>query len=125
MGGRGSGSGIKRVANYKNAEIARNKLKNYLLNPNKSNGKHLFFNSLGYNMKNYKLLERDLRKGLANNHATATIQNKYGHSVTAYEVNMPLGINKKAIVLTAWQRDKGSKVPRFITAYPSKTDKES
>lgn len=120
MGGRGASSGIKyRMPNYKNAEIRRNKLKNYLLNPSKSNGKAAFFNSIGYNMKNYKRLEKDIRNGIANSPAVARIENRYGHAVTAYEINIPLGINKSVIVLTAWQRDVGSKIPRFITAYPN------
>ncbi len=120
MGGRGASSGGGRLPNYKNAVIARNKLKNYLLNPSKSNGKSVFFNSLGYNMKNFRRFEADIREGLKTAPAVANIVNKYGHTVTAYNVTMPLGINKTAMVLTSWQRDEGSKVPRFITAYPDK-----
>lgn len=120
MGGRGASSKIiHRMPNYKNAEIKRNKLKNYLLNPSKSNGKHKFFNSLGYNMKNYSKLEKDLRKGIANNKAEQIITNKYGHSVKVYNINMSIGLNSKAVVLTNWQTDEGSKIPRFITAYPN------
>ncbi len=119
MGGRGTSSGTKRLPNYKHAEIARNKLKNYLLNPSKSNGKAEFFRSLGYNMKNFRHLEADIREGLKTAPAVAKIENRYGHTVTAYSVTMPLGINKKTMVLTAWQRDEGSKIPRFITAYPN------
>lgn len=120
MGGRGAASGLKRLPNYKNAEIARNKLKNYLLNPAKSNGKHVFFNSLGYNMRNFRRLESDIREGLKTAPAVAMIANKYGHTVTVYNVTMPLGISRTAMVLTSWQRDEGSKIPRFITAYPDK-----
>lgn len=121
MGGRGSSfKTMRHMPNYKNAEIQRDKLKNYILNPSKSNGKAAFFNSIGYNMKNYKRLEKDIRNGIANNPAVAKIENRYGHTVTAYEINMPLGINKSVIVLTAWQKDEGSKIPRFITAYPNK-----
>lgn len=123
MGGRGASSGGGRLPNYKNAEINRNKLKNYLLNPNKSPAKAKFFNGLGYNTRNWRRFESDIREGLKDNPAKAQIVNKYGHAVTAYEVNMPLGINRKAMVFTSWQRDEGSKIPRLITAYPAREDK--
>lgn len=74
------------MPNYRHAEILRNKFKNYLLNPSKSNGKTAFFNSLGYNMKNWKRFENDFRKGLKNNRAEMVIRNKYGHEVKVYNV---------------------------------------
>lgn len=120
MGGRGSASGKKaHLPNYKNAVIdTHGKFKNYLLNPTKSAGKADFFNSIGYNMRNYKTFERDIRSGLKNNPAIVYKTNKYGH--TAYLVDMELGINKKKNVITGWQIDNGEKKPRFITAYPKK-----
>ncbi len=121
MGGRGAY--FKRLPNHRNAEIARNKLKNYLLNPKKSPGKAKFFRGLGYNMRNFRRFEADIREGLKNNPAHGEVTNKYGHTVTAYTVDMPLGINQTAMVLTSWQCDEGSKIPRFITAYPAKKKK--
>lgn len=116
MGGRGAASGfVTRLPNYQRAEVLGSKVKNYLLNPNKSNGKHLFFKSIGYNMKNSHRLEHDIRKGLKTNKALAFKRNKYGNA--AYQVIMELGIGEKVSVLTAWQIDKGSNTPRFITAY--------
>lgn len=124
MGGRGAASGAKGGAkilpNARRAVIARDKLKNYLLNPNKSPDKAKFFRSLGYNMRNYRRFEADIREEIKTAPAVATITNKYGHTVTAYSVTMPLGINKKAMVVTGWQRDDGASAPRFITAYPDK-----
>lgn len=122
MGGRGASSGLqKHLPNYRNAVIQREKLKNYLLNPQKSNGKADFFHSLGYTMKNYKTLERDIREGLKSNSATSYGKNKYGN--TAYSVNMTLVIDNRRDVVTAWQVDSGKKNPRFITAYPAKERK--
>lgn len=118
MGGRGKR--LPKLPNYKNAEIARNKLKNYLLNPKKSNGKFAFFKSLGYNMKNFRRLERDIRSEISKNEAFMTITNRYGHEVKVYDVYVNIGLNKKAIVLTSWQTDHGTNIPRFITAYPNK-----
>lgn len=124
MGGRGAASGAKGGAkmlpNARKAVIARDKLKNYLLNPNKSPDKAKFFRSLGYNMRNFRRFEADIREEIKTAPAVATITNKYGHTVTAYSVTMPLGINKKAMVVTGWQRDNGASAPRFITAYPDK-----
>lgn len=124
MGGRGAASGAKGGAkilpNARRAVIARDKLKNYLLNPNKNPDKAKFFRSLGYNMRNYRRFEADIREEIKTAPAVATITNKYGHTVTAYSVTMPLGINKKAMVVTGWQRDDGASAPRFITAYPDK-----
>ncbi len=124
MGGRGAASGAKGGAkilpNARKAVIARDKLKNYLLNPSKSPDKAKFFRSLGYNMRSFRRFEADIREEIKTAPAVATIINKYGHTVTAYSVTMPLGINKKAMVVTGWQRDGGASAPRFITAYPDK-----
>ena len=117
MGGRGASSGIiNRLSNYKNAVISQRKIGNYLLNPTKSNGKSSFFNEIGYNMKNAKRLEQDIRKGLENNKAMSYHEDKFGNK--SFDVNIPLGIGKKVMVTTAWRIDKGSTAPRFITAYP-------
>lgn len=116
MGGRGSSSGfVSRLPNYQRAEILNSKIKNYLLNPQNSKGKHVFFNGIGYNMKNAARLEQDIRKGLRENKALKFSPNEYGKAT--YNVVMPLGIGEKVAVLTVWQMDKDSNRPRFITAY--------
>ena len=71
-------------------------------------------------MRSFRRFEADIREEIKIAPAVATIINKYGHTVTAYSVTMPLGINKKAMVVTGWQRDDGASAPRFITAYPDK-----
>lgn len=113
MGGRGASSGTtnRRLPNYNNAIIPKGKIGNYLVNPsNKNNqGKAKIFNSIGYNMKNKKTLEKDLLKGLKNNNAKSQGNNRY-------EVDMKLGINKKIDFKTIWQVDK--KQAKFITAVP-------
>lgn len=120
MGGRGQNYTIqKRLKNFKNAVIARNKLKNYILNPTKDEDKARFFKSLGYNMQNYEHLERDIRAKLATNKALKYQTSSDGS--VGFQVNMYIGINKKSFVTTAWKIDKGDKVPRFITAYPNKS----
>ncbi|MBD8961756.1 MAG: hypothetical protein EGR81_05835 [Ruminococcaceae bacterium] len=120
MGGRGQNYSIqKRLNNHKNAVIARNKLKNYILNPTKDESKAKFFKSLGYNMQNYERLERDMRAKLGTSKALKYQTNPDGS--VSFQVNMYIGIDKKALVTTAWRIDNGSNVPRFITAYPNRS----
>ena len=119
MGGKRTVIRIKsRLPNHKSAIISQRKIGNYLLNPTKSNGKSTFFNGLGYNMKNAERFESDIRKGLENNKAVGYDKDKYGNR--KIQVDMMLGINKKEIVVTAWQIDKGKKKQRLITVYPKK-----
>jgi len=116
MGGRGASSNLnKRLPNYKNAIISKNKIGNYLLNPsNKNNqGKAQLFNSIGYNMKNKKQLGNDLRSGLRNNKAILQRSNQYG---SIYNVYMKLGINKKIEFKTIWEVNKNK--TKFVTALP-------
>ena len=118
MGGRGNVSGfISRLPNYQRARILGDKVKNYLLNPNKSNGKSELFRSLGYTMKDAKRLSRDIQDGLKNNRAVQYEPNKHGNVM--YNVTMRIGKDKTAIK-TVWQIDKGSNIPRFITAYKAR-----
>lgn len=121
MGGRGAKYKIVTgLPNYKMAVFPRNKFKNYILNPSKDSGKAKYFKSIGYNMKNWKLLNRDIKKKLATNKALKYKANARGD--TEYQVNMMLGIgNKKRMTTTAWTIKKGENVPRFVTAY--KNDK--
>lgn len=120
MGGRGQSYTVEnKLKNYKNAIFPRNKFKNYLLNPSKSNGKDKFFKELGYNMSNYERLEADIKKKLATNKALNYGKNKHGD--ISYQVNMQLGINKKQMVTTAWVVEKGSNKPRFVTAYKNES----
>lgn len=122
MGGRGvrvKGTG-KTVA--KNAVIPRNKLKNYLLNPNKGKGKHAVFSDLGYNMSNWKHLDRDIRGELKRASSAGLLKggkvNKQGER--HYNVDMNLGVGKKRTILTGWVvKDKKGSL-HFVTAFPKK-----
>lgn len=70
MGRRGPAFPYKGAAKRisKIAAIPRAKLKNYLLYQSKDkDDTAILFASLGYNMKNRKRLERDIRKGLLKN----------------------------------------------------------
>ena len=116
MGGRGASSSIsKRLPNYKNAIIPKDKIGNYLLNPsNKNNqGKAKLFNNIGYNMQNKQRLKEDLLNGIKRNKAKLDKETVYGKT---YNVYMQLGINKKIKIKTVWKVN--NKETRFITAFP-------
>lgn len=116
MGGRGAASGFTvRLPNYQRAVILNDKVKNYLLHPGKSNGKAAFFKALGYSMKDAKRFAGDIRRGLKENKALVYPANQHGRAV--YNVIMNLGTSTRTPVLTVWQIDKGSNIPRLITAY--------
>lgn len=120
MGGRGARSENKRLPNYRNAEIPKNKIGNYLLNPSNKNNqdKDKLFNSIGYNMQNKAKLKEDILKQLKTSKAKlqkSNGENKY------YEVEMKLGVNKKIDFITIWLVDK--KTTRFITAKPKERKK--
>lgn len=123
MGGRGRWSGTApRMANYKKAVIRRAKVSNYLLNPSKSPAKERFLRRLGYNMRNQARLQADLRKGLESNKAKVSEPNKYGRR--HYQVNMDIGITRKAKVVTGWYTAKGSAIPELSTLRPYRGKKD-
>lgn len=114
MGGRGATSGfVNRIPNAGKAVIADSKITKYLLEPAQKHYQE--FVSVGYSENDPEKLKSDLLEGLANN--TAKVYETNAHGDTAYEVDMLLGVNRKAKFRTAWQIDRGSSSPRFITAH--------
>ena len=117
---RGGKTVANRLPNHAKAIFPKDKFKNYLLNPAKEPNKSRVFKRLGYNMKNTERLVADIRKGLKGNKATVFAPNKHGIPA---QVEMTLGVDKRRKIRTAWLIPKGSKIPRFITAYPAEEDK--
>ena len=123
MGSRGVWSYTRsRMSDFNKAKIRRSKLSNYVLNPNKSKGKHKFLKSLGYSMKNHERLKKDLLQGLKENPVRVSEPNKYGRIY--YQVNMEIGISKKSKVATFWAKGKHDKAPKFVTHRPYKPKKD-
>lgn len=114
MGGRGAVSGfVNRVPNAEKAVIADSKVTKYLLDPAKKH--YSEFVAVGYSEDNPEQLKHDLLRGIVNNSAKEYEVDTHGNR--AYEVDMQLGVSHKAKFRTAWQIDKGTNFPRFITAH--------
>ena len=65
MGGRGANFRItERLPSYEKAVILRRKIKNYILNPSKDQGKAKYFRSSGYNINNKKRFKADILEQL-------------------------------------------------------------
>lgn len=123
MGGRGAWSYISNeIVNRTRAVIRRSRVSDYLLNPKKSKGKDKFLRSLGYNMRNQARLQKDLRDGLKGNRARVSEPN--AHGTVHIQVNMEIGLNKKAMVVTGWILKEGSKTPELSTVRPFKPRKD-
>lgn len=114
MGSRGAKSGIiNRVPNANNATIADGKITNWLLSPDKKH--YQDFVDVGYSKDKPERLRKDLLNGIKNNEAMEHETNEHGEKT--YNVDMLLGVTKKRKFRTGWQIDKGSAVPRLVTAF--------
>lgn len=117
MGGRGSWSRTTaRMRNHRNAVIQRSRVSDYLLNPSKSGGKAEFLRSLGYNMRNQARLQEDIRKGLSENRARVSEPNRFGR--VHFQVNMVIGVSRRARVVTGWYMNRGDRAPTLSTVRP-------
>jgi hypothetical protein len=107
------------IPNAERAEIAREKLTDYLLNLQHRRGaaKAKLLRSCGYSPAQWERLADDLRR----QHLTLSIavleENDYGDR---YVIEAPLATpsGRTIFVRSVWQIDTGSDVPRFITMYP-------
>lgn len=114
MGGRGAAAGFAtRIPGADKAYIPDKKVVNFLLDPEKKHYKE--FAAVGYSKEDPEKLKNDLLEGLKQNEAKIYEPNERGN--TAFEVNMTLGVTAKKRFRTAWQIDKGTDFPRFVTAY--------
>jgi len=107
------------IPNAARATIAVEKLTAYLLNPLHKRGaaKAKLLLSLGYRANAPEALESDLRTHHLSLDAARMSQNAYG---VVYEIDGPIKTPNGRIVrlVSVWQIDTGSDVPRLITMYP-------
>ena len=114
MGGRGAGAGFAtRIPGADKAYIPDKKVVNFLLDPEKKHYQE--FVAVGYSKEDPAKLKNDLLEGLKHNEAKIYATNEHGN--TPIEVDMTLGVTVKKKFRTAWQIDKGTDSPRFITAH--------
>ena len=102
-----------------NTLIAPEKLTQYLLIPRRRNDKSRWLAQAGYTIKNWQLLEKDLRKQILSLIAIPTEYTRYGQ---LYEIKGNLtGPNGKTLaVCTIWMTEAATGDTKFITMYPEK-----
>lgn len=115
------------LPNFEKAAVPKEKLAAYVLNPNHPIGgdKALVFERvLGYTESNWEELAGQLRNGLRKFPASKRRETQFG---TPFEVVMEITgpTGRTAKVKTAWQIDKGGKIPRLISAYIPKRSEEN
>jgi hypothetical protein len=108
-----------KVPHADRAVIAREKLCDYLLNPDHVRGgsKARLLIAMGYHADDWRRLETDLREQHLTAEIDATSETDYG---PRYEIIAPLlGPSGQTITFRSiWQIDTGTEVPRLITMYP-------
>jgi hypothetical protein len=108
-----------RIPNADKAVIAPEKLRDYLLNPSHRRGssKARFLLSCGYRADAWQILETDLRTQHLTADYSSTQDNVYGGR---FAVRAPLATpnGRQVLLLSVWQIDVGTNVPRLITLYP-------
>jgi hypothetical protein len=108
-----------RIPNADMAVIAPEKLRDYLLNPSHRRGstKARFLLSCGYRADAWQVLEADLRTQHLTADYSSAQDNVYGRRFT---IRAPLATpsGRQVLLLSVWQIDVGTNMPRLITLYP-------
>ena len=73
-------------------------------------------------MRSQSRLREDLREGLRSNKARVSEPNRFGR--VHFQVNMEIGINRRAKVVTGWFMNKGDKAPQLATVRPYRGKKD-
>ena len=108
-----------KLPNADQAEIAPEKIKDYLLNAGHRRGgsKAMLLLTFGYRPEEWTRLADDLRR----DHLTADValqrDTEYGRR---FEIIAPLTtpVGRSLVIRSIWQIDTGSRNPRLITIYP-------
>lgn len=101
------------------AEIAQEKITEYLLNPlhPDSAGKASFFGALGFHIGQWQALASALRELAENCPVTKMVNSVHGAKyVVDGRLATPTG--KRPFVRTVWIVDCDESIPRLVTAYP-------
>lgn len=108
----------KRLPNSISASTIKGKIQGYFLNSNHPVGKHkarVLNSVLGYHYENWEELSNKIFDAVQTAYVTKETSTKHG---TKYIVPVRIAgrKNKSMVVKTVWQIDKGTNIPRFITA---------
>jgi len=100
-------------------EIAREKITDYLLNPQHPDGagKAAFFAAHGFTVEEWQVLADALRRLAASCPVAKKVDSPHG---TKYVVDGSLAtpVGETPLVRTVWIVDQGADNPRLVTAYP-------
>lgn len=101
------------------AQIAAEKLTDYLLVKRPVGDKSQFLRQAGYTLDNWDVLEQDIRQQILAKEATSTELTRYGEYFEfRASLSGPNGVTLK--VKTVWMKESRSGVTKFITLYPDK-----
>ena len=102
-----------------NALVEERKIIDYLLNSTHPEGmaKARFFVQRGYRYDDWEKLAADLRQHGLRNEVARVVESPFG---TRYSVHGPLitPSGDSIRLITVWIIEKGTEVPRLVTAYP-------
>lgn len=121
--GKGASSKARGLSNYRKATIRKSKLADYALHPIKSKGKAKSFNDLGYNMKNIKLLEKDIKNALKGANIGSFRKSKTGTNLYNVTINLKGPNNKIGEFTSIWETTSTNKSPNLVSIYKKKKEK--
>ena len=102
------------------ALVEERKIRDYLMNPAHPDGmaKARFFTSKGYRGDNWEKLADDFRRHGLQNDVAGVVESPYG---TRYAIDGQLKTpsGESIRLTTVWIIEKGTVVPRLVTAYPA------
>lgn len=101
------------------ANVARQKIVDYLLDANHIRGrsKARFFGMFGFSAASWAVLRDALIAQGCSNPVVETTDTEYGPRYTV-KCNCPSPDGRNPCIFTVWQIDAGSVCPRLITAFP-------
>ena len=105
------------------AIISHGKIASYLLNFDHPDGasKAKFFHSLGFSVSQWPVLADALRQLITSASVATAVESSHGRKyIIEGSIETPCG--KMANVRTVWIVDAGKDEPRFVTAYPCKSE---
>jgi len=103
-----------------NAEIDPRKIRDYLLNGDSAQGRHKarVFTAMGFRRADWAQLEAAILRHACEREVVSEADTPDGKRF-AVRCVLAAPAGQPTCVLTIWQLEAGSAVPRFVTAYPA------